>query len=356
MKTLNTHSIHISSSKTLPLYRSTSSLEAVARYLSMQGMDRALFLSGSGIEASDLDDPDVLVTPEQEFMILQNIVKLRPDPGLGLSIGRQFHMGILGKLGAAAINSNTFLDALKIIFQYSELLQTYFHYDLMVKHDLVFIKLKELVDLKDILLFMCEREFASIQRIASDLIGAPFPVSEIRFAYPKPEYISLYQDIFQCPLVFNAESHMAVFEKKYLFQQLPLANPLARKTYEKECKQLCLRIKRQGTMARRVHQEILFHRDGVPSFDQLTRYMNISPRTLRRHLTAEGTSYKDLVSKIQKNKALDLLQTTALPFEHIATELGYSDLANFYRAFKGWTGHNPSYYRKKTDFYNVQRD
>jgi len=33
--------------------------------------------------------------------------------------------------------------------------------------------------------------------------------------------------------------------------------------------------------------------------------------------------------------------------EQIATELGYSDLANFYRAFKGWTGHNPSYHRKK---------
>jgi AraC-like DNA-binding protein len=347
MKTLNTYSIHLSSSETLPLYRSTRSLEAIARYLSMLGIYRDSFLAGSGIEASDLDDPDVLVTPEQEFLVLQNIVRMRPDPGLGLYIGRQFHMGILGKLGAAAINSDTFLDALKIIFQYSDLLQTYFHYDLMVKNDLVFIKLKELVDLKDTRLFMCEREFASIQRIASDLIGAPFPVSEIWFAYPKPEYVSLYQDIFQCPLVFNAESHMAIFEKKYFFQQLPLANPLARKTYEKECRQLSLRIKRQGTIAGRVHQEILFHKDSIPSFDQLAHYMNISPRTLRRRLTAEGTSYRDLASKIRKNKAITLLQTTDYPIEQIATELGYSDLANFYRAFKQWTDRTPGSYRVK---------
>jgi len=33
--------------------------------------------------------------------------------------------------------------------------------------------------------------------------------------------------------------------------------------------------------------------------------------------------------------------------EQIAAELGCSDLATFYRAFKSWTGHNPGYYRKK---------
>jgi AraC-like DNA-binding protein len=345
MNIIDTHSIIISSSRTLPLYRSTRSLEAIARYLSMQGIERNSFLAGSGIEPSDLDDPDALVTPEQEFIVVQNILKLKPDPGLGLFIGRQFHMAILGKLGAAAINSDTLRDALAIIFQYSELLQTYFHYDVLVKNDHVCMRLKELVDLKETRLFMCEREFASVLRIASDLIGAPFPVSEVRFAYPKPEHASLYQDIFRCPLVFEAEHHMAFFDKKYLYQQLPLANPLLRKTYEKDCKELCTRIKRQGTMTRRVRQEILFHRDGVPSYDQLARYMNISLRTLRRRLSAEGKTYKDLVSEMRKSKAIHLLETTERSIEEIAGELGYSDISNFYRAFKRWTGKSPSSYR-----------
>lgn len=345
--TPDTRSIHISSSGTLPLYRSTSSLEAIARYLSMLGIDRDSFLAGSGIEGSDLDDPYVLVTAEQEFVILQNLVKLKPDPGLGLSVGRLFHMGILGKLGAAATNSDTLLDALKIIFQYGELLQTYYHYDLIVKDDLVFITLKELVDLKETRLFMCEREFASVLRIASDLIGAPFPVREIHFAYPKPTHVSLYHDIFQCHLVFDAKDYLAVFEKKHLFLPLPLANPLARKTYEKECRQLSLRIQRQDTFAGRIQQEILFHKDGAPGFDQLARYMNISPRTLRRRLIAEGTSFKDLVSKIRKDKAIELLRTTSRPIGQIAAELGYSDLANFYRAFKSWTGRTPGSFRSE---------
>ncbi|HPR53325.1 MAG TPA: AraC family transcriptional regulator [Deltaproteobacteria bacterium] len=346
-RTFNKRALYITSRRSLPLYRSINSLAVLARYVSMKGIDVALLLAGSKIQPSDLDDPDVLVTPEQELTVMRNIVRLVPEPGLGLSIGRQSHMGIIGKLGAAAINSNTFLDAIRIIFQYSELLLTYFHFDLKVKDDLVFITLKELVDLKDIRLFVCEREFASIHRIASDLIGAHFPVNEMRFAYPRPRHASLYQDIFKCSLVFNAEVHSAIFDRKYLFQELPLADPLVRKTYEKECRQLSLRINRQGTMTRRIHQEILFQRDGFPGFDQLARYVNLSPRTLSRRLTAEGTSYKDIISRIRKTKAINLLKMTDYSIEQIATELGYSDLSNFYRAFKSWTGHNPGYYRKK---------
>jgi AraC-like DNA-binding protein len=341
-KTFNTYSIHLSTKRTLPLYRSTRSLEAVARYLSRQGIKRASFLAGSGIEARDLDDPDFLVTPEQELLVLKNIVKLRPDPGLGLSVGREFHLGILGKLGAAALNSDTLLDAHKIIYQYSELLQTYYHYDLLAKDDRVYIKLNELVDLKDLRLFMCERELASVFRIGGDLIGDHPYWSEVRFTYPKPTHVAHYQDFFQCPLLFNAKDIMFIFDKKYLFKPLPLANPLLRKIYEKDCQQLSLRMKKQETITKRIQQEIIFHKNGLPSFDQMSHYFNLSTRTLRRRLSAEGTSYKDLASQIQKNKAINLLRTTDYPIWQISAELGYNDLANFYRAFKSWTGYTPN--------------
>ncbi|MGB5217479.1 MAG: helix-turn-helix domain-containing protein [Smithella sp.] len=59
------------------------------------------------------------------------------------------------------------------------------------------------------------------------------------------------------------------------------------------------------------------------------------------------TSYKNLAAEILREKAIDMIQTTSNSMEQIAMELGYSDLANFYRAFKSWTGHNPGYYRKK---------
>lgn len=346
-KTIRKSALHLTSSRSLPLYRSINSLAVMARYIKMKGTDAALLLAGTAIQPGDLDDPDILVTPEQEIQFMRNIIDRVPEPGLGLFIGRQYHTGIMGKLGAAMICSNTLLDVLQIMAQYSELLLNFYYFDLTVKGDLAFLKLKEHLDLKDIRAFVFERESAAIHRIAGDLIGGPFPIRELRFAHPQPKYVSLYRDIFQCPIVFNAEDYMIVFDSSSLYKPLAMVNPLARKTYEKECRDLSLRIKEQGTIAEKIHQEIVFHRDGFPSFNQLARYMNLSPRTLSRHLTAEGTSYKDIISKIRKSKAINLLQTTAHPIEYIASELGYSTVANFYRAFKEWTGQNPGNYRKK---------
>ena len=344
---LNKVTTHLSSKRILPLYRSINGLAVLTRYVLKKGIDVDSLIDGTGLQTSDLNDPDFLVTPEQEITVIRNITRLTPDHGLGLSIGSQYHTGALGKVGAAAIHSDTLLDALKIIYQFDELLPTYFQFDIKVKGTRVFFTMKELLDLSDIRLFVCELEFASIFRVTSDLIGTPVQLNEMRFAYPEPNHVSNYRDIFRCPLVFNAENHMSIFDKSYLHKSLPMANPLARKTYEKECKELSRRIKKQGSVSKRARHEILFHRNEIPGFYQLARYLNTSPRTLRRRLKEEGTSYKDLVSGIQKNKAVKLLQSTSLTIGEIATEMGYNDLANFYRAFKRWTGKNPGDYRAK---------
>jgi len=106
-------------------------------------------------------------------------------------------------------------------------------------------------------------------------------------------------------------------------------------------------MKDVGSTLDKIKQELLIQEDGIPSLEQLARRLNISPRTLRRHLSTEGTSYKNLVRDMRREKAMDLLDRTDCPIERIAIELGYSDVPNFYHAFKKWTGVTPSEYRNK---------
>jgi AraC-like DNA-binding protein len=346
-KLSKTDSIHLISSGTLPYFRSVNSLAIMARYVKKQGVDVSVLLAGSGINPKDMDDPDIFVTPEQELAVMRKIITLIPDPKIGLIVGRQYHVGVQGKLGAAAIFSDTGLEAVTMFFKYIALTMTYFQYELKVKDNLAFLTAKELFDLKDLRVFVCEREFVSVYRIVSDVLKAPVPLNEIRFAYPKPAYAAYYEDVFHCPVRFNAREHTIIFDSRLLSVPLPMSNPIAKKTYEQECKQTCQRLKVKETMTDQVRQEILFKKEIFPSFTQLSRHLNISPRTLRRRLNDEKTSYKSLIASIRKKKAVELLKTTTRPFEQIATELGYNDLSNFYRAFKRWTGRSPSFYRKK---------
>ncbi len=345
-KLSKTDSIHLISSGTLPYFRSVNSLAIMARYVKKQGVDIKSLLAGSGIYSNDLDNPDIFITPEQELAVMRKIITLVPDPKIGLTIGQLFHVGVQGKLGTAAIFSDTGLEAITMFFKYIALTMTYFQYELTAKENLAFVSARELIDLKELRVFASEREFVSIYRIVSDILNAPVPLNEIRFAYPKPAYASAYEDVFHCPVRFNAPEQMIIFDSRLLSIPLPMSNPIAKKTYEQECKQMCRRLKVKETTTDQVRQEILFKKESFPSFSELSRHLNISPRTLRRRLTDEKTSYKSLTANIRKKKAIDLLKTTDYPVEQIATELGYSDLSNFYRAFRRWTGKNPGFYRK----------
>ncbi len=346
-KTAKTDSIHLISSGTLPYFRSVNSLAILARYVETQGIAVKDLLAGSVIHPRDLDNPDIFITPEQELAVMRRIITLVPEAGIGLIIGEKYHVAVQGKLGAAAICSYNGLEAVTMFFRYIALTLTYFQYELTVKDHLAYIKARELIDLKDLRVFACEREFVSICRIVSDVARAPVSPNEIRLAYPKPAYADYYEEVFHCPVRFNAREHMFIFDDKLLSMPLPMSDPIAKKTYEQECRQLCQRLKVKETMTDQVRQEILFKEKRFPSFTELSRHLNISPRTLRRRLMDEKTSFKSIVKDIRKKKAIDLLKTTNLPVEHIATELGYSDLSNFYRAFKKWTGKNPGDFRKK---------
>jgi AraC-like DNA-binding protein len=225
---------------------------------------------------------------------------------------------------------------------------TYFSYELSVVEPLAYVTMKELIDLKDIRRFICEREFVSVLRMMSDLIGEPLMLKEARFAYPRPEYASSYRDTFKCPVFFNTDEHVFIFDSRYLSKYLPMANRLSKDKYERECRELILRMKKSGTTSEKVRQLILYQKEGIPTFQQVTRRMNVSPRTLHRRLSVEGTSYKEILAEIRKTKAIEQLTETSTPVESIAMDLGYSDVANFYHAFKSWTGTTPISYRKKS--------
>jgi AraC-like DNA-binding protein len=72
----------------------------------------------------------------------------------------------------------------------------------------------------------------------------------------------------------------------------------------------------------------------------------MSVRTLKRKLAEEGTSYSDLTDQVQLGRAVSL-RRSVLTVDEIADRLGYSDAANFTRAFRRWTGKSPRAYRNE---------
>ncbi len=73
----------------------------------------------------------------------------------------------------------------------------------------------------------------------------------------------------------------------------------------------------------------------------------MTPRRLQRRLQEEGTSFARHRAQVRHQHACQALRGPGCDMQALAMELGFSDTANFYHAFKRWQGCAPGQYRKQ---------
>ena len=338
--------IHIKSKGTLSVLRSINNVAVFVRFAGEYGIKPKEILAGSGIEIGELTDPHRIITTQQEIMVGRRLAQLAPDTLIGLDLGTHHHLISKGKLGMAVMCCETPLDALKMMLTYIDLASSYFQYDLRIEGNRGTVRMKELVDFEDFRQYIFETEVVSLYTICAMILDDVNVFEELHIAYPAPDYAARYREIFHCPVFFDAPEHLIKFDASPIHRTLKHANPLTKKVLEQECKQLCQRLNEHAALKDKIRHELMFAEGDFPTLEQLASRINMPERTIRRRLTAEGTSYKEILCDVRKQRALELIAAGSLSMEKIAEKLGYSEVAGFYHAFKSWTGTTPANYRK----------
>lgn len=86
--------------------------------------------------------------------------------------------------------------------------------------------------------------------------------------------------------------------------------------------------------------------DGKTDIDGTAAMAGISVRSLQRLLNDHSLNYRSLLERVRITRARALLDDTGLTVTEIALALGYSEHANFTRAFTRWTGRSPLEHRR----------
>ena len=85
---------------------------------------------------------------------------------------------------------------------------------------------------------------------------------------------------------------------------------------------------------------------GRPDVGAVAHELGLSERTLQRRITAEGTTFRALLTEARQELGSQLLSDPSIDIEEVAFLLGYQDTNSFYRAFREWENMTPGQWRR----------
>ena len=94
-----------------------------------------------------------------------------------------------------------------------------------------------------------------------------------------------------------------------------------------------------------VASQRLLRPQAITQMETIAAEIGMAPRTLHRHLAAEGTSFRRLVDEVREALAEEML-AHRMTIDEVAERLGYAEASSFVHAFKRWKGVAPGAYRQ----------
>lgn len=316
-----------------------------------RGVPTADVLTGTGICADDLDEPEAVITAWDEIVAVRRLLARLPDDvGVGVDVGSRFKLTHAGLLGFAAMSCATLREMFDIDMRYFSL--TMLHIDLKLFDGAQDCVLELDVDHlpADVRRFFIERDLAAI---VSTIGAFAYEVVE-RYADKVTAEVSLDKDVLS-PLLTLVPVENISFERAHtrlhfpraMFDEpLPQADAHTLELCMAQCDVLMQRNERRRGITAVVRSKLFRKSGGFPTLPEVAAELDVHPRTLRRQLAEEGTSFRALLNEARSTLAVDLLCNVGLNVEEVSKRLGYTDTSTFCHAFKRWHGVPPSAYSR----------
>jgi AraC-like DNA-binding protein len=328
-----------------PLTLPVAYIRHIADQIRRMGADADRWLAQNGLSEDELNDPSLAIAyPVFERLVLDALSVSR-EPALGLLVGERLLASSHGIVGYAALSSGTIRQALELAERYVSLRISLISVAHTVKDGEVRCSVSETRPLGEIQRPLFEAVALSIKNVLDFISMGSCQVSMIAFPFDEPEYAAFARDLFRCKVAYGQSWAGAVLQEQVMDVPLKMADPEAFREATLICQRELDKLQANESLGSRVRRLLLEKQNGFPSLQVTARLFRMTPRTLHRRLLEEGTSFHGLLEEVRHTLAVEHMKSGRLSIEEIAYILGYSDLANFRRAFKRWESVPPSEYR-----------
>lgn len=315
------------------------------RIVESYGVDPAPIFGQAGLDIRAWEDPESRFENAKLDAAWMLAIEQTGDPCLGLRAARFANPASLHALGFAWLASDTLYDALSRAVRYFRLVTDGADLELAVSGAECRLAIGESrLERRsgdEVADAFWSTVIAMCRMSASDDF-APLALALYR---PEPPCVADFYALFRAPITFNAGRDEIVFRRTEVERPLPTANRLLARTNDQVIDDYLARHDAQN-LADQVRAYVVEALPGgrIESED-IAAKLHMSRRSLQRHLADEGTSYSALLDESRRELALRYIGEERMPVKEVTYVLGFSEPANFTRAFRRWTGQSPTEYR-----------
>ena len=277
-------------------------------------------------------DPSDFISFEHFSDACALILKEITDPALGLKYGNQLSFINHGPLGAALMSCKKVADMIDLAMKFINT-RFLFKMEFLSGTNYSVCLIHCAPPCMPNIIFHSQCILAGFFRLLQETVGSLHKDISISFPYAEPKRIDKYREILPVTLNFDQPNLSINIPNTYMEYSLPKHDEISKKMFVNMCESIKEIMEKKQNLAGLI-SEMLDAYESYPSLEQVAQNLNISGRTLRSRLQKEGFSFRKILARHRIQRSKIMLKNTDTNIEVIAIKLGYSDAANFNRAFK----------------------
>ena len=315
----------------------------------------ALALEDLGISAAavfaEFDMPDPATTGWEVRLPLPQIagvwgrlLEVTGDPSFALRAAEHVDLTTCDVITYVEGNARTVEAALRTKFEFLPLITNAIEWTLEVNGDEAAITLHERParpPLAPVAEYLLAARHVFFRRFA----GPAWALRQVTFRHPAPEGLAVYQSLFGVTPQFDSAFDRLSFDRSLLESPMKSRDDALSELLRRYAEPALVAASRPATVSARVEAALQSGLD--PGVAALARELGLSPRTLQRSLSSEGTSYAEIAACARRAAAERLLRRRELAIAEVAYALGFNDPSAFHHAFVRWTGSTPGDFRSR---------
>jgi AraC-like DNA-binding protein/preprotein translocase subunit Sss1 len=305
-----------------------------------RGADFSTLCRAVGVDAAQLNVSENPVSYELAGRAWREAVKATGDDLLGLHLGENLGLTILGMIGYLMQNSSTAYEGIASLCRYNNLYTTVFKYELIEHGEEIEISFEPSVlyasNYPDSARQAVELSMAGTLSVYRNTTGKKLcPVrAELKYAR---RAVPEYEKILNCPVVFNRKGNKLILRRKDLLVKQISYDKSLFAFFSDALQQRLAALESTETYTQRLKHILLSkHKGRILAIDVAASCMGMTPRSLQRKLQLEGTTFRAVADSLRKEMAQRLAKDRNFKIKEIASFFGYADANAFRKATRRW--------------------